>query len=169
MVDNTTKQEAMRIINEYKQGNILGSKDSDDWSRLSAELLRTLTVGYDNHQGIDEVFEDTLNINCPTQVESAKTLNEIYNGNSTIIKKIKTRSITNLNIDNTVNEFDLNIEDLEKSIDCLLKYMRSGKYLTGEYKEEYFKNPKNKQRIFDLNEHVMEIMILLNRALKIHQ
>lgn len=169
MVDNTTKQEAMRIINEYKQGNILGSKDSDDWSRLSAELLRTLTVGYDNHQGIDEVFEDTSNINCPTQVESAKTLNEIYNGNSTIIKKIKTRSITNLNIDNTVNEFDLNIEDLEKSIDCLLKYMRSGKYLTGEYKEEYFKNPKNKQRIFDLNEHVMEIMILLNRALKIHQ
>jgi hypothetical protein len=169
MVDNTTKQEAMRIINEYKQGNILGSKDSDDWSRLSAELLRTLTVGYDNHQGIDEVFEDTSNINCPTQVESAKTLNEIYNGNSTIIKKIKTRSITNLNIDNTVNEFDLNIEDLEKSIDCLLKYMRSGKYLTGEYKEEYFKNPKNKQRIFDLNEHVMEIMILLNRALKTHQ
>ena len=169
MVDNTTKQEAMRIINGYKQGNILGSKDSDDWSRLSAELLRTLTVGYDNHQGIDEVFEDTSNINCPTQVESAKTLNEIYNGNSTIIKKIKTRSITNLNIDNTVNEFDLNIEDLEKSIDCLLKYMRSGKYLTGEYKEEYFKNPKNKQRIFDLNEHVMEIMILLNRALKIHQ
>jgi hypothetical protein len=47
MVDNTTKQEAMRIINEYKQGNILGSKDSDDWSRLSAELLRTLTVGYE--------------------------------------------------------------------------------------------------------------------------
>ena len=169
MVDNTTKQEAMRIINEYKQGNILGSKDSDDWSRLSAELLRTLTVGYDNHHGIDEVFEESSNINCPTQVESAKTLNEIYNGNSTIIKKIKTRNITNLNIDNTVNEFDVNIEDLEKSIDCLLKYMRSVKYLTGEYKEEYFKNPKNKQRIFDLNENVMEIMILLYRALKIHQ
>lgn len=169
MVDNTTKQEAMRIINEYKQGNILGSKDSDDLSRLSAELLRTLTVGYDNHHGIDEVFEESSNINCPTQVESAKTLNEIYNENSTIIKKIKTRNITNLNIDNTVNELDVNIEDFEKSIDSLLKYMHSMKYLTGEYKEAYFKNPKNKQRIFDLNEHVMQVMILLNRALKIYQ
>ena len=43
-------------------------------------------AGYDNHQGIDEVFEDTSNINCPTQVESAKTLNEIYNGNYDIVK-----------------------------------------------------------------------------------